>query len=68
MNSTTDTLRALLAVCEAEARKQGWIGEWEALETDLEWICDVFGRKPSREEWTDVGIPGIGGANVEPVR
>lgn len=65
----TDILRRELADCETAARREGFdgpSGSWEPTAADLESVCSVLGRKPTREEWAAAGYPGVGGAHVRP--
>jgi hypothetical protein len=59
----TDRIRAEAAHCLRAARAEGFDGldsEFELTKYDIEYMLNVLGRKPSREEWNDAGLPGMG--------
>lgn len=59
------TLRAEIAKCIAEARKQGWTGDaYELTAADCDAIVTNLCRKPTREEWASEGYRSVGGAYV----
>lgn len=59
------TLRAEIAKCVAEARKQGWTGDvYDLTPADCESIVTNLCRKPTREEWAAEGYKWVGGAHV----
>jgi hypothetical protein len=65
MTIIADRIRAELADCEACARREGWKGEWDPTETDLDSIVAALGGKPTREEWEEAGCPLSGSAHVD---
>lgn len=58
------SLSSLIAHCEEEWRKQGAEGDIDLTADDCDWITDTLGRKPSREEWADAGLPHVGSRHV----
>ena len=72
METTTATkIRAELDACIKSARAQGWDGEpdtYTFTEFDLVSVIDAIGHKPTREEWADAGLPGIGHQHVSDER
>lgn len=66
-----ETMRRLLAECEAEARRQGWEGDYgrELTAEECEHIATgarhIHGRRPTREEWAEIGMRRIGGQHLE---
>ena len=61
------SLSSLLASCITEARAQGYTGPDAAYTftaEDLRWVVEQFGRKPTREEWADVGLAHVGDAHI----
>lgn len=59
----SEILSAELAACIATAREQGWVGEdgdYEHTAEDLEYVTEVLGRKPTREEWRAAGLHWVG--------
>ena len=63
----TQDIKRLLSECLADARREGFDGEWEPTAEAPEWGCAVLGRKPTREEWSSAGLKFVGGAHVEEV-
>ncbi len=64
----SEALSDTLAACVAAAREQGWDGEdgeYEYTAVDLEYVIHSVGRKPSRQEWADAGLPYAGGAHYD---
>lgn len=71
MTAITHTIRRLADENFAAAVRQGYEGEqYEQTAADCEYIIDeivrAFGRKPTREEWTDAGFAGIGDSSCTP--
>jgi hypothetical protein len=52
---TKTTIDAALAVCEAEARSQGWGGEWEPLNADMDYVAKCLGRRDPRGKMSGKG-------------
>lgn len=53
-----DRIRAGLADCITEARKQGWTGadrDYAYTREDLAWVVREIGATPTREEWREAG-------------
>lgn len=68
MNTTHHiaTLSDLLNDCFLAAQDQGFDGDRDSYEytpADLEYVTDMLGRKPSRQEWAAAGLPHVGGAH-----
>lgn len=59
-----DKLTKELKSCEAEARKQGWRGEWAPTQEDCSWIVSHLGRKPTQDEWAAAGYPHVGAQHI----
>jgi len=53
-----DRIKALIEECEAAARREGWVGDWEPVAADLEYVVEELGYKPTRDEW--LALPGVG--------
>ena len=63
------TLNELLEDCYLEARRQGYPGgrfDYEPSESDLDYVTDMLGRKPSRAEWHAAGLRYIGEKHCGP--
>ena len=54
----------LIESCREEWRKNGATDPIDLTADDCEWIVSQLGRKPTREEWADAGLPDVGGAHV----
>lgn len=68
MNTRTEEMLELLSDCEGAARMQGWAGDgYEHTAEDLEWVIEILGRKPTRDEWVDGGLPNVGTEHVASV-
>jgi hypothetical protein len=61
------TIQEALADCIAEARREGYLADdelYECIPADLESVEQELGRKPTREEWAEAGLPNVGSAHV----
>lgn len=63
--TTEKTLAGLVAECiEAWRAQDAEVSASQLTQEDCDWICEQMGRKPTREEWADAGLPHVGSAHV----